>query len=283
MRSDFASDQTNRIEDVCYIFGLSRDAWYKQLYRKNLRKDKEKQVVKIVQNRRSILPFEGLRKLHLSILPELTRDNIKLGRDALWKILKINNLMVKRRKKYARTTNSNHSFYRYNNLIKDMLPKKPNQIWVSDITYIATNQGFLYLALITDAYSRKIVGYNISDSLEMIGAKKALKMALRQRKNNTKTIHHSDHGIQYCSNAYVGLLEKNKVKVSMGEKGNCYENALAERVNGILKEEFKLDNRFKTKQHAIRAVKQTVYLYNTERKHMKLKYKTPEAVHKMAA
>ena len=283
MRSDFASDQTNRIEDVCYIFGLTRDAWYKQLYRKNHKKEKEKQIIKIVQNRRSVLPFEGLRKLHLSILPELIQDNLELGRDALWKILKVNDLMVKRRKKYARTTNSNHAFYRYNNLTNDMLPKKPNQIWVSDITYIATNQGFLYLALITDAYSRKIVGYDISDSLEMIGAKRALKMALRQRPKGAETIHHSDHGIQYCSNAYVGLLEKNKIKVSMGEKGNCYENAMAERVNGILKEEFKLDIKFKIKANAIKATKQAIYLYNKQRLHMSIGFKTPDHMHRNAA
>lgn len=283
MRSDFAPDQTNRIEDVCYIFGLTRDAWYKQLYRKNHKTQKEKQIIKIVQNRRSVLPFEGLRKLHLSILPELIQDNLKLGRDALWKILKANDLMVKRRRKYARTTNSNHVFYRYDNLINDMLPKKPNQIWVSDITYIATNQGFLYLALITDAYSRKIVGYDISDSLEVTGAKRALKMAIRQRPKGAGTIHHSDHGIQYCSNAYVGLLEKNKIKVSMGEKGNCYENAMAERVNGILKEEFTLDIKFKTKANAVKATKQAIYLYNKQRLHMSIGFKTPDHIHRNAA
>ena len=283
MRSDFASDQTNRIEDVCCIFGVTRDAWYKQQYRENNKKEKEKQVVRIVQDRRNILPFEGLRKLYLSILPELTQNNIKLGRDALWKILQFNDLLVKRRKKYVRTTNSNHAFYRYNNLINEMIPEKPNQIWVSDITYIATRQGFLYLALITDAYSRKIIGYDISDSLEMIGAERALKMALKQRKNKIGTIHHSDHGIQYCSYKYVKILERNKVKVSMGKIGNCYENALAERINGILKEEFRLDTKFKTKKNAIKAVAQAICLYNTERRHMKLNYNTPEYIYNGAA
>lgn len=283
MRSDFAANQTFRIEDVCIIFGLTRDAWYKGKSRAKTKEKRDEQVVKVVQDRRSILPFEGLRKLYFSVLPELIKMNIKLGRDALWRILQVNDLLVTRRKKYARTTNSNHAFYRHKNLIKDIIPKRPNQIWVSDITYISTQQGFLYLALITDAYSRKIIGFDISDSLEMVGAKRALKMALRQRKSNTDTIHHSDHGIQYCSNKYVDILENNKVKISMGEIGNCYENALAERVNGILKEEFKLDTDFITKIHAINAVKQAINLYNTQRRHMKLNYNTPQQVHYIAA
>lgn len=283
MRSDFASNQTNRIEDVCQIFGLTRDAWYKQLYRKNSKLDKEKQVVKAVQDRRSTLPFEGLRKLHLSILPGLNQAGLTIGRDALWRILQANDLLIKRKKKYVRTTDSDHAFYRYNNLIEQLTPSRPNQIWVADITYISTLQGFLYLALITDAYSRKIIGYDISDSLEMLGAERALKMALGQRKTKLGTIHHSDHGIQYCSNNYTNKLKNNNINISMGEIGNCYENAMAERINGILKEEFKLDHQFKTKGQAIKATRQAVLLYNTERKHMKLDYKTPEDVHRMAA
>lgn len=283
MRSDFASNQTNRIEDVCQIFGLTRDAWYKQMYRKSSRSNKEKQVIKAVQNRRRVLSFEGLRKLHLSILPELNNADLTIGRDALWRILQNNDLLTKRKKKYVHTTNSNHAFYRYNNLIKQLTPIRPNQIWVADITYISTQQGFLYLALITDAYSRKIIGYDISDSLEMMGAQRALKMALKQRKTKLKTIHHSDHGIQYCSNKYTNRLKRKNIDISMGEIGNCYENAMAERINGILKEEFKLDYKFKTKKQAVKATKQAVLLYNTERKHMKLNYKTPEVAHKMVA
>ena len=281
MRSDFASDTINSIEDVCNNFGLTRDAWYKQNYRKNYKKEKENQVIKAVQNRRSILPFEGVRKLHFSISAELNQVGIDIGRDALWRLLQSNNLLVKRRKKYVRTTNSDHPFYRYSNLIKDITPVRPNQIWVSDITYISTHDGFLYLALITDAYSRKIVGYDISDSLEMIGAQRALKKAIKQRKGKTKTIHHSDHGIQYCAKKYIKTLKKSSIKISMGEIGNCYENAMAERVNGILKEEFGLDEKFKSKKQALKSVNQAILLYNTERRHIKLNYNTPEFIHSM--
>ena len=283
MRSDFASGPTKRIEDVCHIFGLTRDAWYKQQKRVESKKEKMDKVIELVQKRRGVIPFEGIKKLHLSIKPEMDKNNIKFGRDALWALLSANDMLVKRKKKYARTTDSNHAFNRYVNLISGTTPQSPNEIWASDITYIATGDGFLYLALITDAFSRKIIGYDISDSLEMLGPERALKMAIKQRKNRTETIHHSDHGVQYCCHKYVNKLKKNGIKISMGEVGNCYENAMAERVNGILKEEFKLDAKFKNKQDATKATVQSISLYNKERLHMKIGYKTPEQKHKNAA
>ena len=192
--------------------------------------------------------------------------------------------MLTLRKKYSsRTTNSLHRFYKYKNIIKDVKITRPNQVWVSDITYIRTVKGFCYLALITDMYSRKIVGYDLSDSLELNGCVRALKKALYQAKNIKKLIHHSDRGIQYCSNLYTQILKSNKIDISMTEENHCYENALAERVNGILKDEFYLDQTFSNINHAKRATKNAINLYNEIRLHLSLNFKTPNMVYKLSA
>jgi transposase InsO family protein len=192
-------------------------------------------------------------------------------------------MLVKPRKRYARTTDSRHGFNIHPNLAEGFTPTGKNQLWVSDITYIRTMSGFLYLALITDAYSRKIVGYDISDSLELEGALRALRKALSSLPADHRLIHHSDRGIQYCTHAYVNKLKSKGIRISMAGKGNCYENAMAERVNGILKQEYYLDQRFNMKTLAIKACKQAVKIYNTHRLHMSLGYKTPEYVHNRAA
>ena len=159
----------------------------------------------------------------------------------------------------------------------------PNQVWVSDITYIRTIKGFCYLALITDMYSRKIVGYDISDSLELAGCLRALKRALRTARPAAEFVHHSDRGIQYCSNQYVNELKKRKIKISMTEENHCYENAIAERVNGILKDEFYLDQCFFSTNNACKATKNAIDIYNNKRLHVSLGYKTPNMVFKIAA
>lgn len=188
--------------------------------------------------------------------------------------------MLTLRKKYSsKTTNSLHRFYKYKNIIKDIDVTRPNQVWVSDITYIRTIKGFCYLALITDRYSRKIVGYDISNSLELKGCERALKKALYQAKNTSGLIHHSDRGIQYCSNVYTQILKRNNISISMTEENHCYENAVAERVNGILKDEFYLDQTFDSLQHAKRATKNAINLYNEIRLHLSLDYKTPNMVY----
>ena len=191
-------------------------------------------------------------------------------------------MLVKPRKAYVRTTNSRHGFNTYLNLTEGFVPTGINQLWVSDITYIRAAEGFMYLALITDAYSRKIVGYDISDSLELEGALRALQKALKSLPANHRLIHHSDRGIQYCSHAYVNKLKSRNIKISMASKGNCYENALAERVNGILKQEYYLDKTFRLKSLAMKACKQAVTIYNQHRLHMSLGYKTPEHMHQVA-
>jgi transposase InsO family protein len=188
--------------------------------------------------------------------------------------------MLTLRKKYsARTTNSMHRFYKYNNIIKDLEITKSNQVWVSDITYIRTINGFCYLALITDMYSRKIVGYDLSNSLELTGCVRALQKALKQAGKRSPQIHHSDRGIQYCSNIYTGLLHKKKIKISMTEENHCYENAVAERVNGILKDEFYLDQTFDSITQAKQATKNAINLYNQVRLHLSLDFKTPNMVY----
>ena len=224
-----------------------------------------------------------MRKLTKSLDVDFTNANIKVGRDTLFNILRKHNMLTLRKKNSARTTNSHHRFYKYNNIIKDLNVTKPNQVWVSDITYIRTIKGFCYLALITDMYSRKIVGYDLSDSLELNGCVRALKKAIYQAKDIKQLIHHSDRGIQYCSNVYTQILKRKNIDISMTEENHCYENAMAERINGILKDEFYLDQTFDNVAHAKRATKNAINLYNEIRLHLSLDYKTPNMVYKLSA
>jgi transposase InsO family protein len=190
-----------------------------------------------------------------------------------------NDLLIKRRRRYAVTTDSNHRFHKYGNELVKTEIDAPHKAWVSDITYLVTDGKFVYLSLVTDVYSRKIVGWNLSESLAVEGAIKAVSMAIKQCPQTWKLVHHSDRGIQYCCHAYTGLLEKEGIVMSMGEAGNCYDNAIAERMNGILKSEFLLDTEFKDYKAALKAVQQAVYLYNHERPHWSLGLDRPAVVH----
>ncbi len=243
----------------------------------------EQQVINIVKKRRKSLPREGVGKLMKSLNHDFEKQQVKVGRDTLFNVLRKHKMLTLRKKYSARTTNSHHRFYKYNNIIKNIEVTRPNQVWVSDITYIRTVKGFCYLALITDMYSRKIVGYDLSDSLELKGCMRALNKAIYQAKNIKKLIHHSDRGIQYCSNVYTQILKRKKIDISMTEENHCYENAMAERVNGILKDEFYLDQVFTNMQHAKRATKNAIKLYNEIRLHVSLDYKTPNMVYKLTA
>ena len=271
------------IETICDAFALKRDAYYKFKKRFVIQKKIEAQVVKLVNKSRRTLPREGTRKLMKSLKNEFQNNNLKIGRDQLFRILRENDLLVRRKKYASRTTNSYHRFYKYNNIIKDLEINRSNQVWVSDITYIRTINGFCYLALITDMYSRKIVGYDLSDSLELNGCVRALNKAIYQAKNTKGIIHHSDRGIQYCSNQYTQILKRKKMEISMTEENHCYENAMAERVNGILKDEFYLDQTFTSMNQAKTATKNAIKLYNNKRLHLSLDYKTPNYVHQYAA
>jgi len=268
---------------ITHCFGLKRDAYYKYKARADKRLKLEQQIISIVKKRRKSLPREGVRKLTKSLDIDFNKANIKVGRDTLFNVLRKYQMLTLRKKTSARTTNSYHRFYKYNNIIKDVKVIRPNQVWVSDITYIRTIKGFCYLALITEVHSRKIVGYDISDSLELKGCVRALNKAIYQAKDINGLIHHSDRGIQYCSNVYTQILKKKKIDISMTEENHCYENAMAERVNGILKDEFYLDQTFDNVAHAKRATKNAINLYNEIRLHLSLDYKTPNMVYKVSA
>ena len=257
----------------------SRQSYYKVLSSTTKRFNDQASLHSLVQPIRHIMPRLGGRKLYFMIQQSMLEKRIKIGRDRFFKWLKHNELLISPKKRYVNTTQSHHRFWIYDNLATRVNLTGSNQLWVSDITYLRTLEGFCYLALITDAYSRKIVGFDVSNSLELDGCVRALKSAFQTASDLGQLIHHSDRGIQYCSNQYTALLKQRGIKISMAAKGNCYENALAERINGILKDEFNLDTNFKTKQQAIEAVQQSVYIYNTHRPHWSLKLRTPVELH----
>jgi len=239
-------------------------------------------VLELVRRIRRSQPNIGGKKLYSLLKPDLKELEASIGRDRFFDILRKHGYLVKRRKKYVFTTDSYHRFHKYKNRLKEKRLTGPNQAYVSDITYLRTRQGFVYLFLQTDAYSRMITGWNLSDSLSIEGAVKALKMTLEQCPNAEGVIHHSDRGIQYCCNEYVKRLRASKMVISMTEENHCYENAIAERVNGILKQEFLLDTTFADKNSALKAVKEAIMTYNTRRPHWSLKLCTPMQMH-MAA
>ena len=280
-----ASNQTRlaSVEQICNCMYLHRDAFYKYRRRNAQRKTVESRVMDLVKEERETQPRVGTRKLHKGLSNTFQECDLKVGRDRLFDILRMNDMLVRPKKITFKTTNSYHHFYKYSNLVKDMNVTAPNQVWVSDITYIRTVKGFCYLALITDMYSRKIVGYDISDSLELTGCLRALQKALRQARPASGLVHHSDRGIQYCSKEYVNELKKRDIRISMTEENHCYENAIAERVNGILKDEFYLDQCFVNTFNAAVATKNAIDIYNNKRLHLSLGYKTPNMVFENAA
>ena len=224
-------------------------------------------------------PKLGGRKLLHMIAPDLASAGVSIGRDRFFVLMADHNLLIERKIRYCRTTNSWHGFRVYTNLIKALDLTGSHQVLVSDITYIRTDEGFVYLALVMDAWSRAIVGYDCSDSLEAEGARRALTRALGQLPAGSETIHHSDRGSQYCCKAYVETLKSSGVRISMTEDNHCYENAQAERLNGILKQEYGLGEGYAFKQDAYDAVSQAVDLYNYRRPHQSLSYACPMAVH----
>ena len=266
------------MKDLCGYFGISRQSFYKWLKYEAKQRMEKHIVTQWVRDNRKVQKMEGCHKLWLKHKVEFNIE-MALGRDKFFDLMRDEGLLIRRKRKYAKTTNSEHGFKVYSNKIKDLKVLRPNQVWVCDITYVATLKGFMYLALITDLYSRRIVGYDISDSLEAEGCRRALKRALSLVKNPTGIIHHSDRGIQYCCKEYIKLLKNNKMEISMAAKGDCYENAVAERVNGILKQEYELGSKFMTKEIAIKATKEAITLYNTRRLHRSINFKTPAEIY----
>jgi putative transposase len=225
------------------------------------------------------MPRIGTRKLHFLLAETLQKHDINIGRDKLFDLLEEYGLLIRRRRrKRVNTTDANHPFRKYPNLIKDLPVLHPNQLWVSDITYISLTDRFCYLSLVTDAYSRKIVGYCLYPTLQKEGPLAALDMALDSLCVNPAQhlVHHSDRGLQYCCSDYIARLESKEVIISMTEKGDPYENAIAERVNGILKEEFLLDIDFENLQKATETVVRAIKTYNQQRPHASCNYLTPE-------
>ena len=222
----------------------------------------------------------GTRKLHYLIKPSLDKIGIRCGRDRLNAILKFEGMLVKKKRNHMRTTNSYHRFYKYPNLIKDIEINRSEQVWASDITYIRTGEGFMYLSLITDVYSKQVVGYELSDKLKTINCINALKEAIKGRKYPERSlIHHSDRGLQYCTPSYTEILESNNIGISMTTKHDPYENAVAERINETLKNEFDLEDRLPDQKHAEREVNKTIWVYNNLRPHDSCNKLTPVNAH----
>lgn len=266
---------------ICYVLGYTRQSYYKHQKVYTVAEQFKETVKKMVCEHRKILPRVGTRKLYNLVKPEMDAKGLKCGRDKLFDILREKGLLIKLRRRNIRTTNSNHWLRKYPNIAKEMKINRPEKLWVSDITYIKTEQGNCYLSMITDAYSRKIMGYNVSDSMGTSETIKTLKMAIQERRYpDKKLIHHSDRGLQYCSGEYVNMAESNGIKMSMTEQSDPYENALAERMNRTIKEEFCLDNTLKTKLQVYNIVKEAVELYNNYRPHLSLNYQTPDFIHK---
>ena len=237
-------------------------------------------VKQLVDRERKLLPRLGTRKIHYLIKKDLQQQNLKFGRDKLFTLMQYYGLQIKPRRRYIQTTMSKHWLRKWPNIIKEKIVHQPDEVWVSDITYLKTEQGNCYLNMITDKYSRKIVGYAVADNMETESMIEALKMAAVQRINPMiQTIHHSDRGLQYCSKEYELLSCKNSIRLSMTENGDPYENALAERMNRTIKEEFGMDKILKSKQQVKQLVSESIFLYNNKRPHLALKMKTPEQVY----
>jgi transposase InsO family protein len=234
----------------------------------------------MIASKRKDHPRMGVRKLYFMIKEDIDRMKIKMGRDALFDLMASEHMLVQRRKRKHITTNSNHWYRKYPNLIKGMIPDAPSQIWVSDITYIKNPKEFLYLFLITDAYSKKILGYKLAKNLDSVHAVNSLQDAI---KNTCQPIpgliHHSDRGIQYCSKEYTDMLIKHGISISMTENGDPLENAIAERINGILKDEYLNDEIIKNGDLDEEKLKKTIEKYNKIRPHLSCNMLTPEIAH----
>lgn len=272
------------VSSVCQKAGISRQSYYQGRHRRQRREVDEQLVVDLVAEQRRLHPRLGARKLHHLIQGELAKAGVKVGRDRLFEILRRRGLLIERLPAdYPCTTNSYHVLPVFKNLIADAAVTQPNQVFVSDLTYLRTEEGHLFLSLITDKKSRKIVGYHCGDTLEAQGCLRALDMALAELPDGARPIHHSDRGCQYCCHEYVNRLAERGLSISMTERNHCAENALAERMNGILKSEYGLGRKLRTKKDARRLVDQAVELYNTRRPHGSLDMQTPSEVHTMVA
>jgi putative transposase len=266
---------------ICVLFGVTRQAYYQYQWSFMEQNTEETLLLILIKEIRYKHPRLGGRKLYELLQKSLSEHEIKMGRDALFDLLSRYGLLVRKRKRRIYTTQSFHHYKKHSNLIKNKpMPIKANEIWVSDITYLKTANGFVYVSFITDAYSRKIVGYYVADTLEAVHSIEALKMALSSfTEPLTNLIHHSDRGVQYCCDAYVKMLEDHQIQISMTESGDPLDNAIAERVNGILKDEYLLNKQLLNLKDVKKELSESVKMYNTERPHMSINMLTPNEAH----
>ena len=262
----------------CLLSGVERKTAQRQKHDQVL----NQLILDEVRRLRKDMPRLGTRKLYYLLSPFFRHHHIKMGRDKLFTLLRTHNMLAERRKRKAFTTESRHYLFKYPNLVKDLQPKRPHQLWVSDMTYLRTGSSFSYLSLVTDAYSRKIVGWSLQPTMHAVGPLEALQMAIQQRPSSPflrppmRLTHHSDRGLQYYCYAYTGLLKKNKIAISMTH--GTHENELAERVNGILKDEF-IPKNFLSFTDALHRVAKSIQVYNHQRPHLSQGYLTPEQAH----
>ena len=269
---------------MCRVFGYSKQAYYKQLHQNTSTTIKEEVIVGLIKKKRQIWKRGSGRNLHRSLLPEFKHQGIKMGRDKFFDLLRNNHLLIKSKRFRTKTTCSYHHFNRYKNLIETAVPVRSNEIWVADITYLwlKPQDKFCYLSIITDLYSRKIVGHQVHESLSVKGCIDALKQALQNRKDKSKPlIHHSDRGVQYCCHAYVKLLQKQQIQISMTQTGDPLENAVAERIHRTIKEEFTTDRQinFCNIDEAKKELKKFIEFYNRKRPHRSVQWLTPNQAH----
>ena len=265
---------------MCAVFGYSKQAYYKQLQHNTNTVVKEEVIVGLIKKKREIWKRGSGRNLHKCLQKEFKTHSIKIGRDKFFDVLRNNHLLIKSKRCRTKTTCSYHHFNRYKNLIENTVPARANEVWVADITYLwlKPQDKFCYLSVITDLYSRKIVGHCVHESLNVKGCIAALKQALRNRKDkNESLIHHSDRGVQYCCHAYVKLLQKQQVQISMTQTGDPLENAVAERIHKTIKEEFTDDRQinFCNIDQAKTEIKKFIEFYNQQRPHRSLQWLTP--------
>lgn len=261
------------------MIGVHRQVYYKAIYREEEKITIAKKVIDLVQSIRIQLPRIGTRKLYHLLREQL--KILKVGRDKLFAILRANHLLIKPKRQYHMTTNSHHRFRKHKNLVEHLEVSRPEQLWVSDITYLGNRDYPMYLALVTDAYSKKIMGYDVSNSLNNQGTIRALRMAIKNKayKYKEDIIHHSDRGLQYCSDDYQAILNTNNIKCSMTEKYDPYQNAIAERINGILKQEFIGELVIQNLEIMKEFIKNSIDIYNQLRPHFSNYYLTPNQMH----
>ena len=263
---------------ACTLFGVDRQVYYRKIKRRITRQSNAIKVVSMVLEIRQTMPRIGAKKLYFLLNNELKQ--LKIGRDKFINILRANHLLITPKRSYHITTNSHHRFRKHQNQILELRIQRPEQVWVSDITYIGKRESPRYLSLVTDAYSKKIMGYNVADNMNTESTLVALENAVKHRKNkDLPLIHHSDRGLQYCANEYQKLLNKSKIKCSMTQNSDPYENAVAERINGILKQEFNIDKYSQSLPVMKQIIKEVVEIYNNKRPHYSNFMLTPNQMH----